>query len=75
MSFHGNLSDNKSPQVSSTLLGTSADLSNAVGRMVSIIPLISSSSSPLSEPLGTVPSAPTTIGIIVTFISHNFSLH
>ena len=36
--------------------------------MVSIRPLISNFSSPLSKPLGTVPSEPITIGITVTLM-------
>ena len=40
--------------------------------MVSIRPVISKSSSPCTNPLVTVPRAPITIGIIVTFIFHSF---
>ena len=40
--------------------------------MVSTFPLISKSSSPFSNILGIVPSAPTTIGITVTFRFHCF---
>ena len=36
-----------------------------------IHPLIFNSFSALSKPLGTVPSAPTTIGITVTYIFHS----
>ena len=41
--------------------------------MVSTRPPTSMSSSPFSNPLVTVPNAPITIGIIVTFMSHSFS--
>ena len=40
--------------------------------MVTIHPLISKSSSPCTNSLVTVPSAPITIGIIVTFMFHRF---
>ena len=40
--------------------------------MVSTRPLISNSSSPCTKHLVIVPSAPTTFGIIVTFIFHSF---
>ena len=40
--------------------------------MVSIHPLISNSSIPLSKLLGIVPNAPITIGITVTFMFHRF---
>ena len=40
--------------------------------MVSTRPLISKSSSPCTNPLVTVPSAPITIGITVTFMFHRF---
>ena len=65
------LSDNKSPRVSWTLLSILADLNNAVIWMVSILPLIFNSSSLVSKPLETVPSAQITIGITVTFMFHN----
>ena len=41
-------------------------------QMVLILPLMSNSSSPLFEPLGTVPSSPTTIGITVTLMFYSF---
>ena len=40
--------------------------------MVSTRTLISMSSSPLNNPVVTVPKAPITIGIIVTFVFHRF---
>ena len=40
--------------------------------MDSILPLISNSSYPFDKPFDTVPSAPTTIGITVTIMSHIF---
>ena len=72
MVFHWRLSDTKSPQVSRTLLGILAVFNNAVVRMVSTRPPTSKSSRPFNNPLVTVPKAPITIGIIVTFIFHSF---
>ena len=72
MVFHWSLSDRKSPQVSRTLLSILAVLNNAVLWMVSTRPPTSKSSSPLNNPLVTVPKAPITIGIIVTFTFHSF---
>ena len=72
MVFHWSLSDNKSPQVSWTLLSILAILNNAVVWMVSTHPPISKSSSPFNNPLITVAKAPITIGIIVTFMFHSF---
>ena len=43
--FHWSLSDSKSPHVRRTLLSIQTDLSSALDKMVSILPLISSSSS------------------------------
>ena len=43
-----------------------ADLNNAIVWMVSICPPISTSSSPLSRPLGTIPSTPVTTVISIT---------
>ena len=71
MVSHWSLSD-KSPQVSRTLLSILADLNYAVVWMVSTRPVISKSSSPCINPLVTVPRAPITIGIIVTFMFHSF---
>ena len=68
--LNGLLSDSKSPQVSRTLLSI---LDNVVLWVVSIRPLISKSSSPCTNLLVTVQSAPITIDIIVTFMFHIFS--
>ena len=60
-------------QVSSSLQDSSlAVLNNAVAWMVSTSPLTFNSSSPFNHPLVTVPKAPITIGIIVTFMFHIF---
>ena len=71
VAFHWSLSDNKSPQVSRTLLSFRADLNNAVVCMVSIRPLISKSCKPNTNHLVTVPRAPITNGIIFTFMFHS----
>ena len=68
MVFHWSLSDSKSPQVSRTLHSFLAVLNSAVVWRVSTRPPTSTSSSPFSNPLVTVPNAPITIGIIVTSI-------
>ena len=70
MVFHW--SDSKSSQVSKSLLGILAVINNAVVWMVSTRPPTSKFSSPSSNPLVTVPKAPITIGIIVTFTFHRF---
>ncbi len=70
VAFHWSLSDSKSPQVSRSLLGIQVDLNTVVVWMVSTRPLISKSSSLGTNPLVTVPSAPVTIGIPVTFMFH-----
>ena len=49
------------------------DLNNVVISTVSRCPLISKSSSPCTNPLVAVPSAPITIGITITFMFHSFS--
>ena len=72
MVFHWSLSDSKSPQVSRTLLNILAVQDNVVVWMVSTCPPTSKSSSPFNNPLVTVPKAPITIGIIVTFKFHTF---
>ena len=66
------LSDSKSPQVSSTLLSILAVLNNSVVWMVSTRPPTSKSSSPFNNSLVSVPKAPITIGIVVTFMLHSF---
>ena len=72
MVFHWSLSNSKSPQVSRTLPSILAVLNNAVVWMVSIRPPTSKSPSSFSNPLVTVPNAPITIGIIVTYIFYSF---
>ena len=72
MVFHWSLSDSKILQVYRTLLSILAVLNNAVVWMVSTSPPTSKSSSPFSNPLVTVPNAPITIGIIVTYMFHSF---
>ena len=72
MVFHWGLSDSKSLQVTRTLLSILADLKTSVVWMVSIRPLISNYSNLFAKLLGTVPSTPITIGIIVTVISQAF---
>ena len=74
MVFFWSLSDSKSPQVSRTLNSILAIMNNVVVWMVSAHPLISKSSSPFNNPFVTIPKAPITIGIIVTFIFHGFSV-
>ena len=72
MVFHWRLSDSKSPRVPKTLLSILAVFNNAVIWMVSTRPPPSKSSRPFNNPLVTVPKAPITIGIIVTFMFHSF---
>ena len=72
MVFYWNLSDSKSPQVSRTCLSILAVLNNALVWMVSTRPPTSKSSSPLRNPLVTVPNAPIAVGIIVTCMFHSF---
>ena len=75
MVFHWRLSDNKSPQVSRILLSIMAVLNNVEVLMASTRPLISDSSSPIINTLVTVPGAPITSGIIVTFRFVSFFFH
>ena len=70
MAFHWILCDSKCPQVCRTLLSIIAVLNNTVVWMVSTGPPTFKSSSPINSPLVTVPNAPITIGIIVTFMFH-----
>ena len=72
MVFHWSLSDSMSSRVSRTLLSILAVFNNVVVWMVFTRPPTSKSSSPFSNPLVTVPNAPITIGIIVTFMFHSF---
>ena len=72
MVSHWSLSDSKSPQVSWTLLSILIDLNNAIVWMLSPRSLISKSSSPCTNPLQTVSSAPITNGITVTFMFNSF---
>ena len=72
MVFRGRLSDSKSSQVSRTLLSILAVFNNAVVWMVSTRPPTAKSSRPFNNPLVTVPKAPITIGMIVTFIFYSF---
>ena len=72
MVLHLRLSDSKSPQVSRTLLSILPVLNNGVVLMVSTRPPTSKSPRPFNNPLVTVPKAPITVGIIVTFIFHSF---
>ena len=72
MVFHWSLSDSKSPQVTRTLLRILAVLNNPVVWVVSTRPPTSKSSSPFNNPIVTVPKAPITIGIIVTFMFRSF---
>ena len=74
MVSHWSLNDNKFPQVSRTFLSILANHNNAVVWIVSTRPLISKSFILYPSPLVTVPSAPITIGITVTFTFHSFSV-
>ena len=71
MVFHRRLSDSKSPQVSRTLLSILAVFNKAVVWMVSTRLQTSKSSRQFNNPLVTVPKAPITIGIIVTYMFHS----
>ena len=66
------MSDSKSPHVSRTLLSIMADLNKAVLWMVSTSPLISKSSSLITNPLVTVPRTSVTVGITVIFMPYSF---
>ena len=66
--------DSKSPEVSRTLLSILAVHNNVVLWMVSTCPPTSKSSSPFNNSLVTVPKEKITIGLIVTFMFHNFSV-
>ena len=70
--LHWRLSDSKSPQVSKTILSILAVFNNAVVWMVSTRPPTSKSSKPFNNFLVTVPKAPITMSMIVTFMFHSF---
>ena len=72
MVFLWSLCDSKSPLVSRNFLSILAKLNYAAVLMVSICNPIFKPSSPLSNSLGIVQMAPTTNGILVTFIFHFF---
>ena len=65
-------SDSRSLRLCWTLPSILADLNDAVIRMFSSRPLISKVSSSYTNTLVTVPSAPVTIGITVTFMFRSF---
>ena len=62
----------ESLQVCKSLLSILAVLKNTVVWMVSTCPPTSKSSSPFNNHLVTLPKAPMTIGVIVTFMFHSF---
>ena len=68
--YYTSLSDNQSPLVSRTLLSILADFSNSVVWIVSILPMIYSSSSLFSRFWGIVSRAKSIIGITITFVFH-----
>ena len=72
MVFHWSLSKGKSPQICRTLHSIRAILNNVVIWIVSTCSPTSKSTRPSNNPLVTVPRAPITIGIIVTFMFHSF---
>ena len=74
MVFHWSLSDSNSPQVSTTLLSILVVLSNTVIWIVSTRPLTSKPSRPFNNPLVTVSKATITIGAIVTYTFHSFTI-
>ena len=87
MVFHWNVSDNKSPQVSRTILSILAVLNNVVVWMVSTRAPTSKSSSPFSNPWVSVSNTPITVVTCMfdfffyflamtkylSFFSHSFS--
>ena len=74
MVFHWSLSGSMSSQVSRNLLSILAVLNNVVVWMVSTRPPTSKSSRNFNNSLVTVTKALITIGIIVTFMFHSFSV-
>ena len=72
MVFHWSLSDSKSPQVTRNILSILTLLTYAVVLMVSTRPPNFKSYSPFNNPLVTVPKAPISNGITVTFMFPSF---
>ena len=72
MVFHWRLSDSKSLQVSRTLLSILFVFNNSIVWLVSTRPPTSKSSRPFNTLLVTVPKAPITIDIIITFMFYSF---
>ena len=72
MVFHWRLSDSKSPQVSRILLSILAVFNNVVVWTDSTRPPTSKSSRPFNDPLVTMPKAPISTDVIVTFMFHIF---
>ena len=70
--FRWSLNESNSSLVSKTLLSILADLNNVVIWIVSTRPFISKCSGPSTNPLVTVPKAPFTISISVTFMVNVF---
>ena len=71
MIFHWSRRNRECHQISRILISILADLHNTVVWMISTGPCIPKSSSPCTNPIVTVPNAPITIGITVTFMLHN----
>ena len=67
---HWILSDSKSPHISRTLLSTLTDLNNDIGWVVSTCSPISKSTSPFTNTLGIVSSAPITTDITTPSMFH-----
>ena len=72
MDFYWSRCESESPQVYWTLVSIQSILNNDIVWIVSIHPLISNFSSPLSKLLRTVLNAPATIPISVTIMLHCF---
>ena len=72
INFHWSLSDSKSSRISRILLSIPANLNSGVVWMVSTLPVIFKSSTHFNNLSVTVPRVPIIIGIIVTFMFHNF---
>ena len=72
MVFHWSLSNSESHKASRTFLSILADLYNSVIRIVSTRPFISMTSSPCTNPWVTIPKAPITVSITVTFLFQSF---